>query len=261
MNNKIAFVVLSNSKYIDVWDILCSSYNKNIGRAKNFDFFLTSDDFQNKNIIPFKPLLYPKNVSWGYALKFIFKNYLKHYDYILFSFDDLIVTGFDFNRFEAIFKTTDLRYLKLNSDHINLSNLLKIDNGLVPLNESDDSYLGSLVFTVVNSSFFNNLIDNLPQDFSPWEYEKLASKYISDKSKSFSVFPQIVTYENLIIKSYVDIWSKFILMYFYNFSYISKRPNLSLCNFIKYRFKLISFNSLKFILSDKLFNKLRSNKV
>ncbi len=254
-------VILSNNKYVDLWDGLFSTYNNYPFLSDNFDIFITTDDF-DLSVTPFIPdgvqiLKYPNDVSWFFALKFVVKEYLLHkYHYCLFTFDDLCITELRADRISDVLKR-DFKYYKLLSTHYNIYSKCYWSGDNISLENSNDSYIGSLVFTIFELEFIVGVFDLMPENLNPWQYELVVSNYLNDKGAFFCSRENLVNYQNLVVKGKYNPVAKHVVE-----SILSRRLNLvrermSVADIFKYYFKLYVWILFRFTIPYAFQRQLR----
>ena len=261
-----AVVILSHSSYSDIWEMMISSYNKYFPDKDSFDLFISSNKVSDKMIEfvhenNFKLITYEDNVTWGTSLKQTIRYLLNNdYDYGLFSFDDLILT---YPVSTSILRLTDqmheynIHYLQIKNGYRSFFSNSKLLNGGLHKVDSDDSYKGSLVFSILDRELFS-FISNIEELdlYNPWEYEINIHKFLGNYD--FYCLPKsIVSFSNTIIKGKFDPIQLWFSERRNHFKYKGKREKMNTYFILKFLIKVLFFNLCKNILSKSLFNKIR----
>ena len=269
MNKRICLIVLSHSSYKDIWELTLASYSKFFSYP--IDLFITSDveptddDKRILRINNFKHLLYPINLAWSCALRFIYNNYIvDKYEYIIFSFDDLVLLKNVDNvvlddQFEFMYNNR-INYLVMNESHKTIFSKMsnfKDENLAFDISE-DDSYRGSLVFSCWKDSFFQKII-NLKElySLSPWEYEQIINNILKGEKRLMAVNNAIFKFANVLVKGklYPPELKKATKQL--GMKYSCKRDVLSGMQLTKFKIYVLFFYVLRFTIPPKWFHVLR----
>jgi hypothetical protein len=264
-NNKCV-VILSHSSYCDIWEMMMLSYNKYFSEKDSFDFFISTNKVSNKlkelaNENNFKLITYQENLTWGASLKQTISYLLNNnYVYSLFSFDDLILT---YPVKSSVLNLTyqmqeyNIHYLQIKNGYRSwFSNSKLLNNGLHKV-DSDDSYKGSLVFSILDEVLLRFIyeIEEL-EDYNPWQYEINIHKFLANFE--FYCLPKsIVTFSNTIIKGKFDPIQLWFSEKRNQTKYSDKREKMNIYFFLKFLIKVLFFRFGKNILPKSLFNKIR----
>ena len=261
-----AVVILSHSSYSDIWEMMMLSYNKYFSEKDSFDFFISTNKVGNKlkelaHENNFKLITYQENLTWGSSLKQTISYLLNNnYDYSLFSFDDLILTypvkssvlGLTYQMQEY-----NIHYLQIKNGYRSwFSNSKLLNNGLHKV-DSEDSYKGSLVFSILDEVLLRFIyeIEEL-EDYNPWQYEINIHKFLANFE--FYCLPKsIVTFSNTIIKGKFDPIQLWFSEKRNQTKYSGKREKMNIYFFLKFLIKVLFFRFGKNILPKSLFNKIR----
>lgn len=259
---KYAVVVLSHSSYSDLWSLLDASYSR-FFKSDDFEFFIATDFCESNITGRFKPLLYPKDISWGSALKAIVSQL--DYERVVFTFDDLILkTHVDVDYLIKYLDGSRAVYNKLICSHVRL-----YERAFKYLPDFDlspkDSYRGSLVFACVDKRFMNFLESVAIDGFSPWRYEREINKLLPDtyEPKFKGMRKNIFKFENLVIKGKINPLAYYLLKR-KGLEYGNDRQFMSVGNFLNYHVKLPIFTIVKYVLPYGVFaffRKLKSKLV
>jgi hypothetical protein len=258
-----AIVVLSHSTYVDLWPILFDSYKPILNKYPEIDFVITSDlesppleKYFIKNLVHFQ---YPESISWMSALKYVLKNHIENtYQRVLFSFDDLIIYKINYKAFDLMLKDTSFNYCKLVRN-ANIFPYLATTFKKKSVSNNIE-YIGSLVFPVIDTTFFLNILNEMPDDLTPWKYEIVCSSYFNKEQKIFLTNGNLILFKNLVIKTRINTIDRFILKYKYNLNYTGQRISLNIKNLIIYYLKKISFNLAIIFLPNSFFSYIRKIK-
>ena len=271
MKKKLCLVVLSHSSYKDMWDLTLPSYNKFFKCP--IDLFITSDidptdddkiNLKNNN---FKLLKYPSELSWSSALRYITnKNIFNNYNYVLFTFDDIVLTkNVSNSAIETCLKfmnENQLNSLTMNNSHRTIGSILRgYFNGKIAFNISkNDVYRGSLVFSCWDCSYFEKLINNPKFDnLSPWEYENNIKLFLRNENKIMAVYNAIFYYANILIRGVVlssELEKAIKSLKGTNIKYSINRSKISGLRLLKYEIRKKTFALLRLLLPPKLFYSL-----
>ena len=269
MKNKSCVVILSHSSYSDIWDITLDSYNK-FFNEDGFDFFISSDLANHLHIEKafakgFKFIHYDKNITWGKSLKqtmnFLIKN---DYESVLFSFDDLVLLKpikkpiFPLIKFMEI---NQVNYLQLKNGYRSILSFdsLFFNNTFHKVSE-DDSYKGSLVFSIFRKSLLKILVEIEDLEYyNPWDYERNIHNFL--KFEDFYCLPKsIIKFSNIIIKGKIDrVQLKFVENK-NKVKYSGYRNLMSIKETLFFQLKYILFYFTRNFLPKRLFTRLRQLK-
>ncbi|NQV78292.1 MAG: hypothetical protein HQ490_08065 [Lutibacter sp.] len=234
-------IILSNWKYADLWHILIENYDRYNFFNDNFDIFITTDSINGfedlESSSSFKFIVYPSNLSWLEALKFTVDNLvLKKYRFTLFTFDDLFITEVKTEQIEDIL-SRNFFYYKLLDTHVNIYNKCECRNGELILTNVQDSYIGSLVFTIFRTEFIHKVLQKMPDNLNPWEYEYHASKYFRERLGFFCAQKSVISYQNLIIKGKLNPISRKNIETLIGRKVVLKRKVMNFCEVARYILK------------------------
>jgi hypothetical protein len=269
MKNNKCIVILSHSSYSDVWDILIDSYIKYF-KEDGFDFFISSDiapDEHEKKAISngFKMIHYEKNITWGRSLKQTINFLLKDdYKCVIFSFDDLVLLK-PISRpilpLINLMESNNVNYLQLKNGYRSFFSFESLFfNDTFHKVSNNDSYKGSLVFSVLREDLLRKLIDiDSLDNYNPWQYEANIHNFL--KAEDFYCLPKsIIRFSNLIIKGKVDpIQLKFVEKN-NHIKYLGRRNQMNFKETLFFQIKYILFYSIKNILPKHFFSKIRELK-
>lgn len=258
---KKCLVLLSHSTYSDIWELTMSSYEKFFEEKESFDFFVTTDALSNssKAVIAkynFEAIIYDKNISWGQSLLQVldFLNE-KNYNVFMFSFDDLVLTKPTYNKVNIATQFL----LNNNVNYINIEGSLKsiynfADNSDFFLLSDNNSYRGSLVFSLVDNSFiqFLNQMKDL-KNLNAWEYEYRINKYIPENINCYSVNKPIIKFANTIIKGKVDPIQLKRAQRLVGSRYMGSKKRFTSFELLKFYVKTLFFRVFMYILPNKIF--------
>lgn len=259
--NSNCLVILSNSKYQDLWESLILNYKNIFFLKENFDIYITTDNNPNCQLLHEKYkinfLIYPSNLSWFDSLRFVVNQYLfNHYKYALFTFDDLFIYKVSKDDIIGVL-CREFNYYKLLNTHVNIYNYFDCNGGELNLRYCKDSYIGSLVFTIFNVDYFSDLISKMPKDLNPWEYELQVSHFINDKSNFFCAKKSLIKYHNLVIKGKLDPISKALLVIKLKKEININRNKMSFYLLFKHYVKIFIWVNIRFFFSFSFHRRLR----
>jgi len=242
-------VVLSNRKYSDLWRIIIENYKSYDFFRDNFDLFITTDSIDEfKDVCEqtdFRFLIYPTNISWLGGLKFIVAKYLvKKYRYVLFTFDDLFITKVEVQGIKGILEKK-FNYYKLLNTHINIYNFSGCTSNELNLRKINDSYIGSLVFSIFQTDFFDKMISQMPDNLNPWEYEFNVCNYFTEKDDSYGVQCSLIHYQNLVIKGKVDPIAKRVIEFSLGNKLQLSREEMRFWDVVRYYTKYFLWHSFR----------------
>lgn len=271
MKIKPCIIILSHHSYCDIWEMTMASYQKYIDWE--IDRFITSDGPISSEIqqmvqrYGFKLLIYPDNVSWSSALKYIMeKNVEGHYDSVLFSFDDLVLTRkVDSAALEKCFKITDrCGYLAVDAGHRNLFSDLSSANTQSKYFKisKEDSYVGSLVFSIWNVNFFSKVINDPGlNELNPWQYEVAIPKVLEKYHNIgfFATKKAIIYFSNIIVKGRILQSELRRAEAALSMKYRGRRPYMPTGEKLKFEVYRRIFKSLRYLLPHSIFRRLRKS--
>ncbi|MEZ7497316.1 hypothetical protein QO200_01020 [Flavobacterium sp. Arc3] len=269
--NENCFIILSHSSYCDVWELTLKSY-KNHFKSENIDLYITSDDnispeVKNRVVnLGFKILYYPEDISWSESLRYVFNNYISiNYSAVVFSFDDLVLLNeVHIVKFqECLSNMTGMDYLVLNSGHRNLftdiSLMFKAKRPYFKISKND-SYVGSLVFSMWNTAFFSKIINLSELDnLNPWQYEVEISKILDKHEKNgfYSVKKPLIEFANVIVKGKI-LQQELNKVHKYNQKeYITNRLCMDFSEEMRFNIYRKFFMIMRYLLPHSIFKKLR----
>lgn len=269
VNNK-CIVVLSHSSYSDIWELTINSFKTKIENSADYDYYITTNLINNeqKKLLSennFSYLTYSENISWGESFKEIGNTlYQLNYDYILFSYDDLIILNIDSKKLLGIFnsmKSNDLDYVQIKNGYRSWFNISKLYfNEKLHLVNDNDTYKGSLVFSIISKDLLLRII-NVDEliSYSPWQYEISIHKFL--KGIQFYCVPKsIVEFSNVIIKGQIDKFALKRALKNNLVKYNGKRDFFDNRNLIKFKLKEIVFVVGKNLIPNYLFGLIRNFK-
>lgn len=269
---KTCLVILSHSSYSDIWDLTLKSYSQHLS-SSSIDLFITSDNNLSPEVINnvvsngFNILYYPDSISWSDSLRYIINNFLVgKFDSVIFSFDDLvIIEKIDNNKLvECIEKGEQADYIILNDGHKNiyasLSGVFKKSSFFdLSLN---DSYLGSLVFSLWNVKYVHEII-NLPEfdGLNPWQYEVIAYKTLvnNQKNRFIACKKPLINFSNLVIKGKILKTELTKIADYNNVFYEGSRERMNSFNEFKFIYYKRLFKLMRYILPHSIFKKIRKS--
>lgn len=247
------------------------SYSKNF--PNDIDVYLSSDNISTKERSFFekkfgvKILEYPENISWSASLRFIINNKpITNYRSIIFTFDDLVLTKkIARNKMHDAVKfilNEGADYLVLNDRHRTIySDVVNLfsKSSTFKLN-SNDSYRGSLVFSVWKYTFLQEIInDKFFDDLNPWEYEQHIN-YKLGNCKSFSFNTGLFHFVNVIVKGKVLYSKKIKAEAKTNTKYQHNREYISGTQEIIFNAYSSIFKVLRYLLPPLIFKTIREIK-
>ena len=124
----------------------------------------------------------------------------------------------------------------------------------------NDTYKGSLVFSILSNNLLNKIINiSEIRNYSPWEYEIYIHKYLKG-IKFYCVNKSIIKFSNVIIKGKIDRFAlnkgeKNNLVI-----YKGNRPFFDKISLFRFKFKEIVFVLVKNIIPSSFFGYLRKYK-
>lgn len=245
-------VILSNSKYSDLWESILFNFQNITGLDKSFDIFISSDFHSDQACISstygIQFLLYPDNFSWSAAFKYVVTKYISgNYKYVLFTFEDLYIIKFNSKRVSKILNR-NFDYYKLVKTHINLYNYFFCKKGEINLSRNNDSYIGSLVFTIFNVTFLEKSLCNISDDLNPWQYELLCSTLFIDRKNFFCSSQNLVIYKNLVIKGRIDPFAKMHVDKYLKRDSSLSRESMTLFMVVCYYLKIVAWRIFRFMI-------------
>lgn len=260
-------VILSHSSYSDIWSLVMTSYNNFFKEEDEFDFFISSDkisSFEKDNLKThnFNVISYDENITWGESLKQTIKFLLdSNYKYVLFSFDDLILTGHlkkKVSEFIFLMKNNDVSYLQIKNGYRSW-----FDNSRLLFNKNfhkvsnDDSYKGSLVFSILDYKLMNSILQTEEiSNYNPWQYEINAHKHFIN-FEFYCLSTSIVSFSNTIIKGKFNPIQLYYSEIKNSYKYEGDRIKMNLFLTLKFQFKYFLFKLSKNIFPKKLFKSIR----
>ena len=207
---KIALLITSNSKYSELWDMVCFSWLKVLGNNQiRNHIYISTDTLKegkfNEKIIDAKFIYYPSNISWTKALRFSV-NVLKQksYTHIITSFDDLIITSFNASIYKEVLSfVKEVDYFKLICSHISVFRFFR-KKAFIRLNNNTE-YLGSTVLTLWKLNSLESILkDKSLQECSPWEYEKKVGVVFKNLNlRAYTTNRMIFNFKNICIKGFL----------------------------------------------------------
>lgn len=271
MNKKGCLIILSHSSYSDIWPLLLKSYSNYFDNTIPLKKFLISDKTISEDEIKlfkdseFNHLHYPGNNEWGADLAYVIQHYIiNKFNFILFSFDDLILT----NKIDCTSLTVAIeqlqspqtKYIKLVNTYKPLYNYSTRNISFFEINKKD-SYRGSLVFSVWKTNVIKKIISNPKfETYSAWEYERNINKIIGNLDGFQCIRKSIIKYSNVIIKGKIDPVALKISEKANDYKYKGNRKRMPLIIFIRYKIKTVFFKFFRFILPQGIFTYLRKAK-
>ena len=221
---KIAIVILSCFKYRFFWEVVLSSWERELENDyKKFDFYISTDNPKNLDINTYLKfdnvefLEYGNNITWTNALiESIEKLEKKNYQKIITSFDDLLITNIRVDLLRYILKNDKKsNYYKLINNHSNFF------QRILPFREFEINepinYLGSMVMTLWNYKFLLSFLRKYKRRLSnlnAWEFERVLPELLYGSINLKYQNKKIISYANLMIKGKLDMFC----LIFYQFT-------------------------------------------
>lgn len=269
--NKNCFIILSHSSYCDVWELTLKSYQEHF-RSQNVDLYITSDDNISEEVknrvvnLGFKILYYPKDLSWSESLRYVFNDNISQiYSAVVFSFDDLVLLKeVQMVKFqECLSNMTGMDYLVLNSGHRNLftdiSLMFSVKKTYFRISRND-SYVGSLVFSMWNTKFLSTIVNLSELDnLNPWQYEVAISKILDKHEKMgfYSVKKPLIEFANVIVKGKILQQELNKVLKYNQTEYITNRLCMDFSEEMRFNIYRKFFKMIRYLLPHSIFKKLR----
>jgi len=266
---KICLIILSHSSYTDIWELTLESYAQNYLNEQPIPAFITSDGLLS---LPIKGLLkkydfnhlnYPPGSQWGADLKLTLKNrVLDEFDYVIFSFDDLIikkaVPNVILSELVQKMQRKGLRYLKLVNTYNPLKAVFSANGSGTYEIDRKDSYRGSLVFSIWELSEIRELVAQKGfEEFSAWEYERKMNHLIGERRGYHCVNRSLIHYSNAIIKGRLNPMVLRRCEHQLGMEYRGVRETMNLPVLVMYRNKVFLYRLFRLILPNQVFSWIR----
>ena len=246
------------------------SYKKYFPNQNEFDFFISSNRVSESivelvNLNNFKLINYDENITWGKSLIQTIRYIIdSDYNYLLFSFDDLILNDYikvNIPQLISQMSAFNIHYLQIKNGYRKLFSNTKLYKDRFHKVKLSNSYRGSLVFSILDKElliFMSNIKDLY--FYNPWEYEINIHKFLNNYDL-YCLPNSIVTFSNTIIKGEIDPIQLRISEKSNNYKYKGERKRMSLSLYLIFLLKVLFFKFGKNILSDSLFYKIRTFKI
>lgn len=253
---KIAIVIPSCDKYSDLWDILLTQMNLNLGNLEIKKYIIC-------NSTPLNLLKGVEYINVGVDLGWSsnFKIALRQIDeqYIFLWIDDLILTApVNTKLFENIISS----FVNEDGNYLRLSNVPKSNhdyNEFYGLIGSDSLYRTSTVMSIWKKEVLDEL---LVTGENAWEFEKNGTIRSRKLDKFFVTYKSIFPFSNAVIKGKWNLKVKSKLVNKFGYTIDNNRPNMSIINQISYDIRVVMCNIYYRLFNGKirLINQLKTTK-